>query len=134
LIRYLTVSEVIEVHRRIIARHGGPLGLRDLAALESAVAQPAMTFGGEDLYPSIIDKAAVLGFAIIRNHPFIDGNKRVGHAMMEVFLVLNKLGINATVTEQEQVILQVAAGEMGRDRFVEWLGQHLSQGSPDDHR
>ncbi|WP_246844273.1 type II toxin-antitoxin system death-on-curing family toxin [Hydrocoleum sp. CS-953] len=83
-----------------------------MSALESAVAQPAATFAGEDLYPTVIDKAAALGFLIIMNHPFIDGNKRIGHAAMEVFLILNGLEINASVDEQEQVILAVASGEL----------------------
>lgn len=68
---------------------GGILGLRDRGSLESAVAQPEMTFDGDDLYPTITDKAAALGYSLIQNHPFLDGNKRAGHATMEVFLLLN---------------------------------------------
>ena len=74
-----------------------------LPALESALAQPQMTFGGEDLYPTLVDKAAALGYALIKNHPFLDGNKRTGHAAMEVFLVLNGYEIHADVEEQEHV-------------------------------
>ena len=84
-----------------------------------------MTFGGEDLYPTVVDKAAVLGFCLIQNHPFVDGNKRVGHAAMETFLVLNGLEIDAPVDEQEAVILRVASGEMSRDDFSEWVGGHV---------
>jgi death on curing protein len=80
-----------------------------------------MTFAGEELYPTIVEKASALGFSLIKNHPFIDGNKRIGHAAMEVFLVLNGFEIKAAVDEQEQVILQVASGELGRDKFTEWL-------------
>jgi death on curing protein len=72
-------------------------GIRDIGLLESAIAQPRMTFGREDLYPSLLEKAATLGFSIIMNHPFIDGNKRTGHAATETFLVLNGLKIDASV-------------------------------------
>src|SRR6267142_168705 len=105
--RYLSIDEIISVHAKVIAQSGGILGLRDRGALESAVAQPEMTFGGDDLYPSIAEKAAALGHSLIQNHPFLDGNKRVGHAAMEVFLVLNGYEIRAPVDEQEQIILTV---------------------------
>ncbi len=87
--RYLTLNEVLELHLRLMKQSGGPIGVRDLNALESALAQPRMTFVGKDLYPIIVEKAAALGFSFIKNHPFIDGNKRTGHAVMETFLVLN---------------------------------------------
>jgi death-on-curing protein len=103
---------------------GGSVGVRDLGALESALAQPRMTFGGE-LYPTIAEKAAALGFSLIMNHPFVDGNKRAGHAAMETFLVLNGYEIEAAVDEQERIILQVASGELGRDEFTDWLRGHL---------
>ena len=80
------------------------MGILNLGSLESAVAQPRMTFGGSDLYPTIADKASALGYSLIKNHPFMDGNKRTGHAAMEVFLVLNGLEIQAPISEQEQVI------------------------------
>ncbi|BAZ29390.1 hypothetical protein NIES4074_18350 [Cylindrospermum sp. NIES-4074] len=74
MIRYLTLSEVIDLHRQIIEQSGGISGVRDLGLLESAVSQPKMIFGGEDLYPEVTDKAATLGFSLIKNHPFVDGN------------------------------------------------------------
>jgi death-on-curing protein len=126
MIRYLTLVEVLNLHRQIIQQSGGALGVRDLGALESALAQPRMTFGGEDLYPTLADKAAALGFSIIMNHPFVDGNKRTGHAAMETFLVLNGLEISASVDEQEQVILALASGNSGRESFVEWLKKHIT--------
>jgi death-on-curing protein len=108
-----------------MAQSGGAEGLMPLPALEYALAQPQMTFGGEDLYPTLVDKAAVLGYALIKNHPFLDGNKRTGHAAMEVFLVLNGYEIRATVDEQESVILQVAASEIDREEFTTWLRTHV---------
>ena len=123
--RYLTLSAVLEVHRQIMAQSGGAEGLMHLPALESALAQPQMTFDGEELYPTVVDKAAVLGYTLIKNHPFLDGNKRTGHAAMEVFLVLNGYEIRATVDEQERVILQVAASELDREEFTTWLRAHV---------
>jgi death on curing protein len=105
-------------------------GLRDRGALESAVAQPQMTFGGGDLYPSLMEKAATLAFSLVKNHAFVDGNKRVGHAAMETFLVLNGYELSAGVDEQEQVVLQLAAGAIGREQFTEWVRAHLVEAVP----
>jgi death on curing protein len=123
--RYLTQDEVLELHQAIIRQSGGSSGLRDLGLLQSAVAQPRMTFAGADLYPTIEEKAAALGFSLIGNHPFVDGNKRVGHAAMETFLVLNGCEIKASVEEAEQLTLQVAAGEASRDDLATWLRSHV---------
>ena len=123
--RYLTLNELLELYRRIIEQSGGEGGISNQGALESALAQPRMTFGGEDLYPTIVEKASALGFSLIKNHPFVDGNKRIGHAAMEVFLILNGFEIEATVDEQEKVILQLASGKLGRDEFTEWLREHI---------
>ncbi|ARV60257.1 death-on-curing protein [Nostocales cyanobacterium HT-58-2] len=123
--RYLTLDEVLQLYHRIIEQSGGSVSISHFGGLESAIAQPQMTFGGEELYPTIVEKASTLGFSLIKNHPFTDGNKRIGHAAMEVFLVLNGYEIDAAVDEQEQVILQVASGELGRDEFTEWLRSHI---------
>lgn len=123
--RYLTLVEVLDLHRLVLAQSGGREGVRDLNAVDSAVAQPAMTFGGQELYPTLAEKAAALGFSLIQNHPFADGNKRVGHAAIESFLVLNGHEITASVDEQEQIILQVAASRLGRPEFTEWVRAHV---------
>jgi len=125
-VRYLTLSEALELHRRVIGQSGGALGVLNLGALESALAQPRMTFGGRELYPSIVDKAAALGYSLIQNHPFLDGNKRTGHAAMEVFLFLNGFEIQSSVDEQERIVLQVASGEMDREAFTLWLRDHVA--------
>ena len=125
MIRYITLGEALEVHARIMAQSGGIATLLSIGALESALAQPRMTFGGEELYPTLVEKAAALGFALIQNHPFVDGNKRTGHALMEVFLLLNGYEIQATVDEQEDVILRVASGSMPRGDFTAWLRLHV---------
>ena len=122
--RYLTLHEVLAIYRRIMQTSGGAAGISNLHGLEAALAQPCMTFDGIDLYPTI-EKAAALGFSLIANHPFLDGNKRIGHAVMEVFLVLNGFEIDASVDEQEGIILQVASGKSDREVFTEWLRVHM---------
>ena len=110
---------------KIMERTGGSTGVQNLGALESALAQPRMSFAGEELYPTLIEKASALGFTLIKNHPFWDGNKRIGHAAMETFLVLNGHEIDATTEDQEQVVLQVASGALGRKEFTDWLGRYV---------
>jgi death-on-curing protein len=127
MIRYLTVEEVLELHRLALAQSGGLGGVLDLGGLDSALAQPKMTFGGQELFPTLAEKAAALGFSLVCNHPFVDGNKRVGHAAMETFLVLNGWELAAQVDEQEQVMLRLAAGALQRDEFTTWVQSHLRQ-------
>ena len=110
--RYLSLDEVVLLHSLLIAQSGGVLGLRHRGALKSAVAQPEASFGGEALYPTLATKAAALGHSLIQNHPFGDGNKRIGHGAMEVFLVLNGQEIKASVSEQEKIIIGVASGKI----------------------
>ncbi len=119
--RYLTLGEVVELHRLILEGTGGASGIRDLGALDSALAQPHATFGGQDLYPDLVDKAAALCFSLVQNHPFLDGNKRIGHAAMETFLILNGSEIDASIDDQERVMLELASGTLTRQTFVDWL-------------
>ena len=123
--RYLSLEEILSLYSLLIAQSGGSSGLRDRGALESAVAQPETSFGGEDLYPNVESKAAALGHSLIQNHPFIDGNKRIGHAAMEVFLVLNGFEIHASVNEQEELIIGVGSGRISRNELSEWLANHV---------
>jgi death on curing protein len=123
--RHLTVAEVLDLHHLILQGSGGMEGVRDMNALESALGLPRMTFEGAELYTTIADKASALAFSLIKNHPFLDGNKRVGHAAMETYLVLNGHEIGAPIDEQEQIILQLAEGSIGREEFTDWLRSHL---------
>lgn len=123
--RYLTLGEVVELHQRLLTVTGGASGIRDLGLLESALAQPKATFDGVDLHPTLLDKAAALGFALVANHAFVDGNKRVGHAAMEVFLVLNGCEFDASVDAQERLMLDVAAGRIDRHKLAQWLKTHI---------
>ena len=123
--RYLSLAEVLRLHDLIISETGGSHGLRDLGLLESALGQPQQSFGGQDLYPSLESKATALGYSLIKNHAFVDGNKRIGHAAMEAFLMLNGFELSASVDESEAEILAVAAGQRTREQFQLWVEQHL---------
>lgn len=120
-LRYLTVEQVLFIHMRLIAETGGSPGLRDLALLESAVARPRATFGGEDLYPDLFVKAAALFDSLVRNHPFVDGNKRVGITAAGLFLRLNGQHLTASNVELEQFTLQVARSEHDVEEITAWL-------------
>jgi death-on-curing protein len=111
----------LTLHRLIMEQAGTTALLRDLGALESAVAQPRHSFAGDDLYPTLAAKAGASGFSLIQNHPFLDGNKRVGHAAIVAFLRLNGQRLVATVDEAERIILGVASGELSREEFVHWI-------------
>lgn len=130
--RYLSLAEVLELHDRIISATGGSHGLRDLGMLESAIGQPRQTFGGEDLYPTLSAKATALGYSLIKNHPFIDGNKRVGHAALEAMLMLNGMELSAEVNDAEAEILAVAAGERTREDFQAWVERHVLSSDPSE--
>ena len=123
--RYLSLAQVVELHRRVLAATGGAAGIRDVGMLESALAQPKAAFAGQDLHRTLAEKAAALCFSLARNHPFVDGNKRVAHAAMETLLVLNGFELHASVDEQERLMLRLASGEMTRDELATWLQDHL---------
>lgn len=112
--RYLTVAEIMQLYRLSMEQSGGTVGILNLASLESAIAQPYMTFNDVELYPTVAEKASALGFSLVMNHAFVDGNKCIGHSAMEVFLVLNGYEINASADEQESIILNLAAGKLER--------------------
>jgi death-on-curing protein len=123
--RYLSVDELLILYQAVMQQSGGLAEIRNLAGLESALAQPRATCDGQELYDSLATKAAALAYGLIQNHPFIDGNKRIGHAAMEVFLLLNGYEIRATVDEQENLILGAASGTITREAFVNWIQQHI---------
>ncbi len=125
--RYVSYDQAIAIHKRTIQDTGGSPGIRDNGGVESAIAQPKMTYGGEELYPSIVEKAAAICFSLINNHPFVDGNKRTAHATMELFLVLNGWAVSAAVDEQESVVLAVAKGTGSREYLVAWLQTHITR-------
>jgi death-on-curing protein len=127
VIAYLSIDQVLDLHRRQIRAFGGASGLRDRGALESAVARPQATFGGEDLYPDIVTKAAALMHSLVMNHPFVDGNKRVGAHAAIVFLVVNDVEPEFSSEELTAVTLGVARGELSAEALAIWLRQRSRQ-------
>ncbi len=121
---YLGPEQVLFLHARLIEETGGGHGLRDLAQLESAVSRPRATFGGQDLYPDLFAKAAALMDSLIRNHPFVDGNKRTGMAAAALFLVQNGYRLTATNAEVEAFVLRVAKAEPDVAEIAGWLQAH----------
>ena len=122
---YLSVDQLLRLHEKQIENFGGSAGVRDRGGLESAVARPAMTFGGEDLYGDLPAKAAALMHSLVMNHAFVDGNKRVGAAAAELFVMLNDSVLDATDSEMEQTTLAVARGEMDVEPLTIWFRQRL---------
>ena len=120
----LTKGQVLQMHAELIAATGGSSGIRDEALLDAALAAPFMSFGGMDLYPSLEQKAARLGYGLIKNHAMIDGNKRIcAHAML-VFLALNGIRLQYTQEELYTIILDVAAGKSSQENLLTWIEAH----------
>lgn len=124
---YLSVEQILILHQTGIEAFGGSAGLRDRGALESAVARPAMTFGGEDLYPDEASKAAALLHSLVMNHAFVDGNKRVGIAAAELFLRLNGYRLAGGDSELEEVTMTLARGEIDAEALAIWFRQRISR-------
>ena len=120
----LTKGQVLQMHAELIAAAGGRSGIRDEALLDAALAAPFMSFGGADLYPSLEQKAARLGYGLIKNHAMIDGNKRIGAHTMLVFLALNDIRLQYTQEELYTIILDVAAGKSSQEKLLTWIEDH----------
>lgn len=120
----LSKSQILLIHDQLISETGGSSGLRDEGMLDSALNAPFQTFGGEDVYPSLQQKAARLCFGLVKNHPFVDGNKRIGAHAMLVFLALNGIELQHTQSELSDVILQLAAGEIEATDLLRWILAH----------
>ena len=118
---FLTISEVLDIHRDQIERYGGTQGLRDIGLSSSAIAQPAASFGGKFLHPDIYTMAAAYLFHIVQNHPFIDGNKRTGAVATAVFHAVNDIDFDADESEFESVVLAVAEGKMGKAQIADFI-------------
>lgn len=123
--KILKKRQILLLHSVSIAESGGSDGVRDEGLLDSAVNTPFQTFSGQDLYPTVLEKAVRLGFGLIRNHPFIDGNKRIGTHAMLVFLNLNSITLSYEDDELISTILSVASGEMDADGLLKWIQQHI---------
>ena len=122
---HLSKDQVLAIHSAAIERFGGLDGVRDYGMLESALAQPFQGFGGEELYPTIAQKAARLAYGIASNHPFADGNKRTATAVMATFLRLNGCRFKPRHDELLATMVGVAEGSVSFDELVSWLEAQL---------
>ena len=120
----LSKPQILLLHEQLVAETGGSSGLRDEGMLDSALNTPFQTFAGKDVYPSLQQKAARLCFGLVKNHPFVDGNKRIGAHVMLVFLALNGIELQHTQTELSEVILQLAAGTLQSTDLLDWILSH----------
>jgi len=121
----LTTDEIIELHEKLANATGGSTGVRDFGLLESAVLSSYQSYGGQDLYPTIIEKAARTAYAICKNHPFIDGNKRVAVTSMLIILRMNDTSLLYTQQELITLGLGIADGSIGYEDIVAWLHAHV---------
>lgn len=124
---FLGLDEVIEIHRDQIERYGGRPGIRDMAFLQSAVAMPQASFGGEYLHTDLFQMAAAYLFHIVENHPFADGNKRVGTVAALVFLALNGIEVRVPNRALVATVLSVAEGKIGKSAVAEFLRKHSTR-------
>ena len=122
--KYLYPKQLLYLYQQIIQQSGGIVGLRDEGLLESAVYRPQASFGGQDLYPELFSKAAALGHSIISNHPFVDGNKRVGFEAMRLMLRLNGYDMHPPVEASFDFVMDIAKGKLNEHAIADWLKRH----------
>ena len=120
----ISIQEVISIHDILIKKFGGLKGIRDFQSLESAINRASQTYDGKDLYPSVLEKVAALMESLIKNHPFNDGNKRVGYTVGRLILLNNDIDINATESERFNFIIQIAENKIDYDKILKWLNNH----------
>ena len=117
----ISSSEVVEIHKALIKEFGGSQGIRDQAALESALARPFQTFDDRQLYPSILEKAAALIESLLINHPFVDGNKRIGYSVFKLYLLQYGVNLTASFENKYEFVINIASGTLKFDGILEWL-------------
>jgi len=125
-VKYLTSEQILFIHSRLIDSTGGTHGIRDIGLLQSAAGRPETTFGGEDLYPDIFHKAAALMESLIKNHPFIDGNKRTAITSTGIFLQMNGCSLKTSQKELERFTLDMATGKDSFNYAVRWFEKYAS--------
>ena len=125
--RRLSKRQILLMHNQLLSQAGGLPGLRDEGLLESALSAPFQSFEGIDIYPSLPQKAARLGYGLVKNHPFADGNKRIGAHAMLVFLAINGTELVYTQEELSSAILAVASGEKMYEDLLRWLVDHQQE-------
>ena len=117
-------EKVLLLHKLIAEETGGSIGVRDEALLESALENAFAGFGGQEFYPTMEEKGARLGYTLISNHAFVDGNKRIGMYVMLTFLEVNGIHLECTNDDVVRAGLGVASGEMGYEELLEWVWEH----------
>jgi death on curing protein len=122
----IRVSEVLAIHDILVERFGGVKGVRDRAALESAINRPYQTFDGQELYPGAVDKAAAIFESIISNHPFVDGNKRTAYVLMRLLLKQKLMDISASEDEKFDFVIKCAQGTLTFDGIKTWIKSKLA--------
>lgn len=122
--KIISKKQIVMLHEQLIAETGGLRGIRDEGLLQSALAAPFQSFAETDAFPSIQQKAARLAYGLVKNHPFVDGNKRIGVHAMLVFLALNGIELEYGQEELSEIILKVASGENSYDDLLQWLLVH----------
>ena len=125
----ILLADILELHEKSINDFSGSHGIRDIGLLEAALARPFQTFGGEDLYPTVLQKAAALGESLIKNHPFVDGNKRTGLLAMASFLLNNQYSLTAAPNDLYSFIIGISTGALSFDEIVAWLRENTAGGS-----
>ena len=120
-------EEVIRIHNRLIDEFGGIKGLRDKVLLLSALSQPFQTFDGKDLLPTTEEKAAALLEGLISNHPFLDGNKRIGYTITRLYLLSQSLDIAADSESKYSFVMKIASGDIISDQILEWLKARIKR-------
>src|SRR5262245_36266783 len=123
---FLSLDEALEIHGDQIARYGGSDGIRDLGLLQSALAQPQASFGGQFLHADVFEMAAAYLFHIVQNHPFVDGNKRVGAVAAIVFLLINDQDTTASSAELESLVMGVAQGQKTKLEIAQFFREHAA--------
>jgi len=123
-VKYLHPKQVLYLYQQILQQTGGTVGLRDAGLLESAVYRPQASFGGQDLYPDLFSKAAALGHSLVSNHPFVDGNKRIGFEAMRLMLRLNGYDVHASLEAKYALVMDMAKGKLTEQAIADWLKQH----------
>lgn len=127
MIRVLNIENIILFHEKIIKETGGSKGVRDIRLIESALNRPFMTYDGRDLYSSNIEKIAVIMHSLISNHGFVDGNKRIGIAVMLILLKMNKLMVTYTQDELIDLGLKTAEGTIDEKDIINWIKEHIRE-------
>jgi len=123
-VKRLSKRQILLLHDQLLAQTGGAPGLRDEGLLESALSAPFQGFEGSDAYPSLPQKAARLCYGLVKNHPFVDGNKRIGTHAMLIFLAINGVELVYTQKELSAAVLAVASGEQEYEDLLRWLVEH----------